>query len=512
MIQTLDSGVQEASELNMEKGQAGRPVPGGREFNLGTILRDIWRRSYGIFCLAASAGLVAFVLLMNSTGSIFTVTATYVVTAAGSNNSAIQNLSTASSVADSFARIVSSSEMQSIIAKEMGDGRVGGTISASIVEETNLLQLRVTSPEPRRAFLIIRSIMDNQKMILNYLSDNVRLSVLVAPVVPTNTGGLEIPVRRSFLVFLGTLAVLTAVTAVLSFFRDTIRSGKDIEKKLNIPCLGIIGHEEKIRRRGGGKRRGTQPMLITRPTVSFPYTESIHRISRRLRNRMHRDGSKILMVTSVSENEGKSTTAANLALSLSGAGKKVLLIDLDMRRPSLYKIFEVEETQIDAIGKLLQGDGDASGLIQVLSREKICVILNTVQYGHSTELLSGSRLKAILNYLKNEFDYILIDTPPMQTVADAEVIADAADASVMIVREHQSPVSALNEALDSLRDSHAKPIGCILNDSYGNVGQNIGGYQYGYDYGYRYGSGYGKYYGRYYGQYGRKKSKKPEEV
>ena len=134
MIQTLDSGVQEASELNM--------------------------------------------------------TATYVVTAAGSNNSAIQNLSTASSVADSFARIVSSSEMQSIIAKEMGDGRVGGTISASIVEETNLLQLRVTSPEPRRAFLIIRSIMDNQKMILNYLSDNVRLSVLVAPVVPTNTGGL----------------------------------------------------------------------------------------------------------------------------------------------------------------------------------------------------------------------------------------------------------------------------------------------------------------------------------
>lgn len=211
------------------------------------------------------------------------------------------------------------------------------------------------------------------------------------------------------------------------------------------------------------------------------------------------------MVTSVNENEGKSTIIANLALSLTAAGKNVLLIDLDMRKPSLYKIFEVENQEIDVLGKVLKGESDAENLIQVLSKEKLCVIFNTKEYSRSTELLSGERLKLLLNYLREKFDYILIDTPPMQTVADAEVIAGAAEASLVVVREHQTPVPAILEVLDSLRDSNAKPIGCVLNDSYGNIGQSLGGYQYGSDYGYRYGRGYGKYYGRYYGHYGDKK-------
>jgi Mrp family chromosome partitioning ATPase len=90
----------------------------------------------------------------------------------------------------------------------------------------------------------------------------------------------------------------------------------------------------------------------------------------------------------------------------------------------------------------------------------------------------------------------------MQTVADAEVVAGAAEASLLVIREHQTPVPAILEALDSLRDSNAKPICCVLNDSYGDIGASLGGYQYGSDYGYRYGKGYGKYYGRYYGHYG----------
>lgn len=486
---------QEPSGIRTAAAAAG---PQQRDLNLGTMWRDIKKNLYAIICIAISAGLIAYIFLLKSQTPVYTVQATYVVTATGYNNSAIQNLNTANEVAYNFSRIVTSSEMSSIIAKEMGDGRVGGTISANIVEETNLLQVRVTSDDPRRAFLIIRSIMNNQKMILNYLSDRVRLSVLVSPDVPERASGLGNPTRRAVQVSLIALALLLALTAVLSYLRDTIRSSKDIENKLDINCLGTIGHEEKIRTRS---KKSMQSMLITRPTVSFPYTESIHRISRKIRNRMHKDGSKILMVTSVTENEGKSTVISNLALSLSAAGRKVLLMDLDMRKPSLYKIFEVEDTQIDALGKVLNGESGTGDLVQVLSKENLCVIFNTKEYSRSTELLSGERLKVLLEYLRDRFDYILIDTPPMQTVADAEVIAGVADASLLVIREHQVPVPALLEALDGLRDSNAKPIGCVLNDSYGDIGESLGGYQYGSDYGYRYGKGYGKYYGRYYGRY-----------
>ena len=510
MPQIQAAAEREQAQLNTEKSSGyarlNQPSAGGpkaRELNLGTIVRDVKRSLYVILCLAVSAGLLSYILFLKNQTPVYTVQATYVVTAAGYNNSAIQNLNTANEVAYNFSKIVTSSEMQNIIARDLGDGRVGGSISANIVEETNLIQLRVTSSDPRRAFLIIRSIMNNQKMILNYLSDRVQLSVLVSPDVPERAGGIGNPAKRALQVFLIVLVILIAAAAALSYLRDTVRSSRDIENKLNERCLGTVGHEEKIRRRG--RKASASSMLITRPTVSFPYTESIHRISRKVRNRMHKDGHKILMVTSVNENEGKSTIIANLALSLTAAGKNVLLMDLDMRKPSLYKIFEVEDSEIDSIGKVLKGESDAEDLIQVLSKEKLCVIFNTKEYSRSTELLSGDRLKLLLNYLREKFDYILIDTPPMQTVADAEVIAGAAEASLVVVREHQTPIPAIQEALDSLRDSNAKPIGCVLNDSYGDIGQSLGGYQYGSDYGYRYGSGYGKYYGRYYGKYGDKK-------
>ena len=505
MPHTQSAGEREQAQLNTQQAAPAMQTKQGtgmrgRDLNLGTMVRDIKKSLYAIICLAISAGLVSYIFFLRAQTPAYTVQATYVVTATGYNNSAIRNLETANEIAYNFSKIVTSSEMQSIIAKDMGDGRVGGTITAKIVEETNLLQLRVTSSDPRRAFLIIRSIMNNQKMILNYLSDRVRLSVLVSPDIPERAGGMEDPARRAGMVFLIALALLLAAAAALSYLRDTIRSSKDIENKLYLPCLGTIGHEEKIRKKG---RKGTvQSMLITRPTVSFPYTESIHRISRKVRNRMHKDGSRILMVTSVNENEGKSTVISNLALSISAAGRRVLLMDLDMRKPSLYKIFDVEDAQIDTIGKVLQGTGSAKDLIQVLSREKLSVIFNTKEYSRSTELLSGERLKVLLQYLREQFDYILIDTPPMQTVADAEVVAGAAEASLLVIREHQTPVPAILEALDSLRDSNAKPIGCVLNDSYGDLGASLGGYQYGSDYGYRYGKGYGKYYGRYYGHYG----------
>lgn len=510
MPQTHAAAEREQAQLNTERTsgytsltQQAVGSPKARELNLGTIVRDVKRSLYAILCLAISAGLVSYIFFVKSQIPLYTVQATYVVTAAGYNNSAIQNLNTANEVAYNFSKIVTSSEMQNIIARELGDGKVGGSISANIVEETNLLRLRVTSTDPRRAFLIIRSIMNNQKMILNYLSDRVQLSVLVSPDVPERAGGLGNPTRRALQISLIVLLVLLAAAVALSYFRDTVRSNRDIENKLNERCLGTVGHEEKVRRRG--RKASVSSMLITRPTVSFPYTESIHRISRKVRNRLHKDRHKILMVTSVNENEGKSTIIANLALSLTAAGKNVLLIDLDMRKPSLYKIFEVENQEIDVLGKVLKGESDAENLIQVLSKEKLCVIFNTKEYSRSTELLSGERLKLLLNYLREKFDYILIDTPPMQTVADAEVIAGAAEASLVVVREHQTPVPAILEVLDSLRDSNAKPIGCVLNDSYGNIGQSLGGYQYGSDYGYRYGRGYGKYYGRYYGHYGDKK-------
>ena len=484
-----------------------------RQLNISTMLRDIRKGLFPIICLAISCGLLFFILFHRGISQTFSVESTYVVTT-GSANSAIENLRAVSNIANSFSRIVNSNEMRSIIAKDLG-GDVGGSISSSVVEETNLLKLKVTSGSPRRAFLIIRSIMRNQEIIMGYLSESVRLNVLVSPSVPSEPDQRGNAGRRALLASFIALAVLIALAALRSWSRDTVRNEEEVRSKLGIRCLGSIIHEERETTKRRKKKESA--LLITRPTVSFPYTESIHRLTRKVRNHLHPEGRKVLLVTSVNENEGKSTIAANLALSLAGAGKRVLLMDLDMRKPSLCKIFDVEEGTINDIGEFLLGSGDGGNLIRKLSRENLYVILNTEEYRRSTEMLAGGRLKVLLDYLREQFDYVIIDSSPMQLVADAEVIAGIADASLLVVREHMIPADAIREALDVLRDSRAVPIGCVLNDARGSIGGELGGYQYGSDYGYRYGYGYGKYYGRYYGKYGnnradRKRGRKNPET
>ena len=492
-----EEGRTAAAERPRESGAAGR------QLNIDTILRDLKKDLFMIICLAVAAGLLSYIVYLRRYSPAYTVESTYVVTAAGMNNSAVENLKTANLVAEKFSRVLTSGEMQKAITKDMGTSSLGGSISASIVEETNLLQVRVRSGQPRRAFQIMHSITNNIDLVLSYLGADVRLSLLVAPTVPQQPDAPLQAWQRAVLTGLGALALLLALCALLSYLRDTVRSGADIEERLGTRYLGSVCHED---RPGGKKKRHKHSMLITRPTVSFPYTEGMHKLSRKVQNRMKTKDAKVLLVTSVNENEGKSTVASNLALSLAENGKKVLLVDADMRKPSLYKIFDVEEgTVIDDLGRVLLGTGTGENLIRLLSEENICVIFNTKEYGQSTEMLSNGRMEMLLSYLRERFDYIILDAPPMNVVADAEVMANYCDASLMVVREHFTGTPAIRDALDTLRDAKAKPIGCVLNDAHTGVSAALGGYQYGSDYGYRYSSGYGRYYGRYYGKYGREK-------
>lgn len=481
-----------------EERTAEKAMPFGAELNISTILRDIKKRLYVILCVSVSLGLLATVYFVQRYTPTYTAQMAYVVTKTGTNNNVYENLSTTSSIAYTVSQIASSAEFRAVLAEELG-GVVRGSISAEYVDATNIVVMSVRSSTPMDAYRVIRGVMNNNQVFLDYLSKDVRLSVLVSPTVPTEPDSRYGDGLKGLYVFLGVFAALVFLEAFLSWRKETVKKSSEAEALLGTPLLGSICHEEKFpsfRAKMRGKQRS---MLITRPTVSFPYTEGYHKLARKVMNRMKTKEAKTLLVTSVNENEGKSTVAANLALAMVAGGKKVLLMDLDMRKPSLYKLFDVEDgAVIENLGALLNKKPMDGNLVQLLSRENLYVIFNTRSYPGSAEMLSNGRLPELLGYLREQFDYIVIDTPPMNVVADAEVIADCVDASLMVVREHQSLVQAIRAALDILRDSRTNHlIGCVVNDVRGGVGQGIGGYQYGYDYGYRYDRGYGKYYGRY---------------
>ena len=480
-------------------------------FDLRTMSSDLRKHLWTILLLSVSVALLMFVRHSASYRPQYTVSATYVVTTRSTNNNPISNLSSAQQTASVFSRILTSQPLMNAVAADLGTPSVPGLISCSIVQETNLLDLSVTASSPRMAFLILDSVMRNYPIVTNLLNRDVVMRILVPPEIPSEPNNQNKPALRMLKVFAVCIAALTLFFALLSVLKDTIRRGSDIENKLEEKYLGAIAHEEKYKTFRMWLRGGQVSMLIDQPICSFRYIESVQKVCRAVQSQMEKKGHKSLLVLSYAENEGKSTVAANLALALAQRGKRTLLMDLDMRDPSQFKVFDFTNEPITALGDILTGKTPEQPLVEQMEAEGLFYIFNTRSYSHSTEIISNGRLEKLLAFLRDKFDFIIIDTPPMSITADVEPLADLADAYTMVIREHWVWARQIRDMLDTLDGYHAASIGCIINDSHSPLSSG-GGYGYGTDYGggYGYGRYYGRYYGSYYGNYGSKTERNRE--
>lgn len=174
------------------------------------------------------------------------------------------------------------------------------------------------------------------------------------------------------------------------------------------------------------------------PVAGFYFTEEVGKLASKVSHAAMHDGRKVLMITSAAENEGKSTVAANLAISLAQKGKRVVLVDADLHKPAQYKLLRTEPK---------------CELAQVLRGEKPCAPEQTEQKGlraifstqarkGAAELLGGDGMRALLEHLRGEADLIIVDTPPMGMFSDAEAIAELADLSLLVVRQDCVPARA----------------------------------------------------------------------
>ena len=217
-----------------------------------------------------------------------------------------------------------------------------------------------------------------------------------------------------------------------------------------------------------------------------------------------KDGRQVFLITSCAENEGKSTVAANLALSLAQKHQRVLLLDADLRKPAQSLIFSAAPAPGTDLGYLITHRPDREALEKAIVRDEATGLshLYAAPLRRSqSEALSPDSFRPLLDALRESYSYILIDTPPFSFFADAEVLADAADAAILVVRQDLVPAAVVNDTIDDLNAAHAALLGCVLNNYQSfHFGSRLGGYGYGYGYG-SYGGKYG-----YYG-YGSKQGK-----
>lgn len=202
------------------------------------------------------------------------------------------------------------------------------------------------------------------------------------------------------------------------------------------------------------------------------------------------DNLKVIMVTSVQPNEGKSTTSVNLAIAFARSGYKTLIVDADLRNSTMSGTFKVRE-RITGLTEFLSGGADLSQGLCDTNLENLFVIQAGQDSPNPTALLQSKNFVTMIETLRKYYDYIIIDTPPIGLVIDAAIVAQACDASLLVTEAGSIRRRYIKEAKKQLEQTGTPFLGIVLN-KFDTKLDNYGGY-----------GSYGKYGA--YGNYGRKK-------
>ncbi len=251
---------------------------------------------------------------------------------------------------------------------------------------------------------------------------------------------------------------------------NSLRNSDEVQELVGLPSLGMV---PKIKSLGEPDRKLLLPARQNgpqEPLLAFSPTETTHERAaeafRSLRTSIllsHADHPpKTLLVTSALPNEGKSTAAANIAIALSQAKSPTLLLDLDLRKPSLAALFGLREED-EGVSNYLSGNSD---LIQIRRTrfDNLFVAPAGVPAPNPTELLGSSRLAAGLNVLSEKFKQLVIDTPPCLELSDALIVAPHVDGVIFIARAGKTPKGAVRRASEQIQRVGGRVLGVLMNE------------------------------------------------
>jgi succinoglycan biosynthesis transport protein ExoP len=245
------------------------------------------------------------------------------------------------------------------------------------------------------------------------------------------------------------LALATGEAYLLEFLDDTLKSADDLKGLFPAPVIGYIFEQ------GDGKNE--EHRLYDADDSRNPNAEAF----RVLRTNIEIAGAdqplKTILVTSAGTGDGKTSVAANLALSIAQGEKVVILIDADLRRPKIHEFFEVANDR--GLVELISGDAAISDVLQI---KKVAVITSGGTPPNPTELLSSEKMNRLLSKLQVAADVVIIDGPPF-IVADAMVMASKVDGVLMVVRPGHTRRSLAQGASEQIKRAGAKMVGVVLN-------------------------------------------------
>jgi capsular exopolysaccharide synthesis family protein len=379
----------------------------------------------------------------------------------------------------SYADVISGLELSQRVIDALGlkmsAPELSSKIDASVVPNTVVLKINVTDPSPAQAQRINTEVVKQLQKFVDELETPpgqhvplLKASVVDAPRLPTSPVSPKPVLNLALGAFVGLL--LGVGLAILREILDTtVKEVSAVPSLADTPVLSALAYDGDVQ---------SHPLISELPTHS-PRSEAFRVLRTNLSFIDVDQTSKAFVITSSVPGEGKSTTAVNVAIALASAGQHVLLVDGDLRRSQVASMLGLEASV--GLTTALVGSVDLAEAIQVHSPSGLHVLTAGRTPPNPAELLQSKAMTEVMTQLREMFDVLIIDAPPLLPVTDAALMAAQADGAVLVVRFGKTTKDQLSNAVDRLKAVESAPLGVVLNMvPMGQGAKDAYGYGYGY--------------------------------
>ena len=488
------------------------------EINLGRIVRAIAAKAWLVTIVAVLCAVLTFV------GTFFLITPRYTSSAMfyvnnnafpggdASHSISSGDLTTSRNLVDSYIVILYTRETLNDVIDYVGANltysELREMISSQAVNETEIFEVAVTSTNAQDAERLANAIAYILPKRISTILEGTSAKVVDEAVVPSRPSSPSYSANTVIGFLLGAMVTI-GIIAVREIFDVTIRSEEDVTQCCNHPILTLVpdmtvsgkGSPYYYRSYGRSNKKKVAYEAASRdleertdimgPNIGFAASEAYKLLRTKIQFSFADDNAcHVIGLSSALSGEGKSLTAVNLAYTLSELNKKVLLIDCDMRLPTLAKKLQVRKNP--GLSSFLTGQSLLTEVIQCCNfreREKVFHVIAAGQTPpNPVELLSSARMKQVLEKLRSVYDYVILDLPPVGEVTDAMAVSNETDGILLVVRQNYCDRVALADAARQFQFIRAKIIGTVFNCT----SEHSGSYSKGY---------YKRYYRRYYSRY-----------
>lgn len=340
----------------------------------------------------------------------------------------------------------------------------------SAVGNTEIFQIQVTAYDREDSYILTEAMQEIAPVMIQEIKEGAKIMVVDPVVMPKSPSGPNVIMNT---LIGGSLFFLLAI--ILIFFWEmldvNVKNEEELQKKYQLPVLGavpIYGSGQKNRsllQRLPGLRRIMKSDMQSENELNldtkFVITEAYRALRMNLRYTLRKDGCKKVLINSPMPEDGKTTTSAYTAISIAQTGASVLLLDCDLRKGRLHSLFKLKSQP--GISEVLSGMRSENEVIQQTRHENLHIITRGAIPPNPTELLGSTQMEELLRKLEKNYDYIIIDSPPVNVVSDALGLIKQVDGVIMVVKEKVTSHPNIGKALAKYQIVEARLLGFVIN-------------------------------------------------